>query len=370
MISHDILYRQSLNEFITNSRSVSFTMQSIFSCSRCLKSLEEAVARPSWTAFRSVPSCRVSSWTGAHRPSPQRHPRLRFGQQRTRMEGEGFIGWYQGQMIQDEIGRAPILRRPPPLPAPENRGPILQPYDLFHPFSDSPIPEIRRRAMFMKTRAYCPHPSHRQTRIPTSPHDPEARKAISGVEPPAHVRFECPDCGIPVSCSEEHWADDYENHLEICDTLRQINEDDHDIRSNRYYWEFEYPGPPIEEAQINMTNWDTYLYTGGYRAINEDRAMRQATKLLTYPMTIGSVIHELSPYSIKAGGRLTVEGLKSLTGMYVGCHTFKSLPFLSITLYSSSSCIRSWEKISPAAPNSAPCAGIYSRCPRRIFSPT
>lgn len=169
----------------------------------------------------------------------------------------------------------------------------------------------------MKTHAYCPHPTHRQTRIPTSPHDLEARKVKSGVDPPAYVSFECPDCGIPVSCSEDHWADDYESHMEICDTLRQINEDDHDLRSGRYFFEFQYPGPPIDEAVINMLNWDLYLYTAGYPAVNEDQSMRQLTKLLTYPMTIASVIHEQSPYSIKAGGRLTVEGLKSLTGKYL-----------------------------------------------------
>ena len=42
--------------------------------------------------------------------------------------------------------------------------------------------------------------------------------------------------------------------------------------------------------------------------------MRQVTKLLSYPVTIASVVHELSPYNIRKNGRLTVEGLKSLTG--------------------------------------------------------
>jgi splicing suppressor protein 51 len=151
--------------------------------------------------------------------------------------------------------------------------------------------------------------------VPTSPHDPESRK-IEGVsnEPPAHVSFECPDCGIATYCSEEHWADDFEAHLEICDTLRQINEDDHDLRSGRWFPEFEYPGPQIDEALVNMTNWDTFLYTRQFEAINHDRSMRQATKLLTYPVTIGSVLHELSPYTIRSGGRLTAEGLKSLSG--------------------------------------------------------
>jgi splicing suppressor protein 51 len=147
-----------------------------------------------------------------------------------------------------------------------------------------------------------------------NPDDPEARKSVKGPLPPAHVSFECPDCGIPVSCSEEHWADDYESHLEICDTLREINEDDHDLRSGRFFPEFEYPGDQIEEAMVNMTNWDTFLFSREFRAINDERSLRQATRLLTYPVTIGSVLHELSPYNIKKDGRLTVEGLKSLSG--------------------------------------------------------
>jgi mitochondrial splicing suppressor protein 51 len=156
--------------------------------------------------------------------------------------------------------------------------------------------------------------SHQQTRQPLHPDDPEAKKPRTGGLPPAHVRHECPDCGIPVYCSEDHLMDDYESHLQICDILRQINEDDHDLRSGREFPEFEYPEEGIEEALVNMTNWDTYLYTREYRAINDDRSLRQATKLLTYPMTIASVIHELSPYHIRSGGRLTPEGLRSMSG--------------------------------------------------------
>jgi mitochondrial splicing suppressor protein 51 len=189
--------------------------------------------------------------------------------------------------------------------------PLLLPNNLFHLFSSSPSLEIRRRAAFIKQNAYCPHPDHHQTRLTPNPDNPEARKAVT---PPAHVSFECPDCGIPVSCCEEHWADDYESHLEICDTLRQINEDDHDLRSGRFFPEFEYPGPQIEEAMVNMTNWDTFLYSREFNAINDERSLRQATRLLSYPVSIASVLHELSPYNIKVGGRLTVEGLKSLSG--------------------------------------------------------
>ncbi|KAL0259616.1 translational activator for mitochondrial COX1 [Diplodia seriata] len=201
-----------------------------------------------------------------------------------------------------------------PTTASQARNVLLKRNNLFHSFSNSPSPEIRRRAAFIKQHAYCPHHSHRQTRVVNDPEDPEAQKTVHGTLPPAHVRHECPDCGIPVSCSEEHFADDYERHLEICDTLREINEDDHDLRSGRFFPEFEYPGMQMEEALVNFTNWDTYLYSREHQAINDDRSLRQATRLLTYPVTIGSVLHELSPYNAKSGGRLTVEGLKSLSG--------------------------------------------------------
>ncbi|KAL3472413.1 Oxysterol-binding protein-domain-containing protein [Aspergillus californicus] len=198
---------------------------------------------------------------------------------------------------------------------------LLKPNNLFHKLSQSPSPAIRQRAAFIKQNAFCPHPSHQQTRIPVSPHDPESRKSHSGsILPPAHSHFECPDCGIPVYCSEEHWMDDFEAHLEVCETLKQINEDDHDLHSGRFFPEFTYPGLQDENFVINMTNWDTFLYTREFDAINDDRSMRQVTRMLTYPLTIGSVLHELSPYSIRSDSRLTAEGLKSVSALRYSLH--------------------------------------------------
>lgn len=190
----------------------------------------------------------------------------------------------------------------------------LAPDDLFHSFTSSPVPEFRRRAAFMRQHAYCPHPDHQHTRMPTVAPKVEDEAATAGEAPPAHVDFECPDCGVPVYCSKEHWMDDYENHLKVCDTLRQINEDDHDLRSGRVFQEAELPEHQLDDAMVNMTNWDTFMYTREFNAINSDQSMRQITRLLTYPITVGSVLHELSPYSLKAGERLTVEGLKSFSG--------------------------------------------------------
>lgn len=108
--------------------------------------------------------------------------------------------------------------------------------------------------------------------------------------------------------------DDFEAHLEVCETIREINEDDHDLRSGRFFYEFDYPGIQNDDYVVNMTNWDTLMYTREFHAVNDDRSMRQVTRMLTYPVTIASVLHELSPYGIRKGERLTTEGLKSLSG--------------------------------------------------------
>ncbi|KAJ5481013.1 hypothetical protein N7539_006907 [Penicillium diatomitis] len=204
---------------------------------------------------------------------------------------------------------------------------LLKPNNLFHSFTNSPSPAIRQRAAFIKQNAFCPHPSHQQTRAPSSPHDPEARKTSptdASSQPPAHSHFECPDCGVPIYCSEGHWMDDFEAHLEVCETIRQINEDDHDLHSGRFFPEFSYPGVQDDNYVINMTNWDTYMYTREFEAVNSDRSMRQVTRMLTYPQTIASVLHELSPYSVRGRNRLTAEGLKSMSALRYSLHPPKT----------------------------------------------
>ncbi len=289
-------------------------MQPGYTCQKCLRSLRPATksgvhfSRPFSSRRACLPEQKaapIRQSTAPARFSVQILPRRAASSATAR-----------GQIPRNEPTELP----PPtglstaPIPEASDR-PLLKANNLFHPFSKSPSPEIRQRAAFLKRHASCPHPSHHQTRLPNAPGDPEARKSVCSTSlPPAHVNFECPDCGIPVYCTENHWADDYESHLEVCDILHEINEDDHDLRSGRFFPEFEYPGPQMEEALVNMTNWDTFLYSREFRAINEARSLRQATRLLTYPVTIGSVLHELSPYNIRRGGRLTAEGLKSLTG--------------------------------------------------------
>jgi hypothetical protein len=215
-----------------------------------------------------------------------------------------------------------------PIGKPKAGGPnspqvLLEPDDLFHHLSKSPIPNMRERGAYMRAHAYCSHPSHSRHRELTSKADPETRKPISGGLPPAHVSFECPHCGIPVSCSEEHWADDYVEHMHYCDILREANEDDHDLRSGRnFVKDFYLPIPDFEECLTNFTNWDTFFYTRSFDCINNDRSIRHLTKMLSYPITIASVVHELSPYNIKKGGRMTPEGLRSFTGTPILSRSF------------------------------------------------
>lgn len=294
-------------------------MQSTFTCQRCLISLRKSLDRTSSLTSYGTPSRRWNCT--AVNQDARRTWQIQSPMKQPQRRSAASLGALEKDSSNDPNSKALILRPTPPSPKfnkPSSRHPtevLIQPDDLFHSMSNSPVPEMRRRAAFIKAHAYCAHPSHQQVGVPIAAPKPEVAEANSApMLPPAHVRFECPDCGTPVYCSEEHWADDYENHMKICDTLREINEDDHDLRSGREFDEFEYPDLPLPQALVNMTNWDTYLYTREYKALNELRSLRAVTRLMTYPMTIASILHELSPYNVKRGGRLTVEGLRSFSG--------------------------------------------------------
>lgn len=270
-------------------------MRASQSCTRCLTRLRprlrpsERLLRPSFSIPRTISTLRTTT-----KPQWQNGPSSSLQSKRS------FLSVFGGK----KEGAAA-----PPLPsevASTSDHPIyehdesssrvlLQPNNLFHIMEKSPSPSMRERAAAIKRTAYCPHPEHLQANSPQ------------------HVKYTCDACGVPTYCSEEHWAADYENHLLICDALKEANEDDHDLRSGRFFPEFEYPGGQMDEALINFTNWDTFLYTRDFRAINDPRSLRQVTKLLTYPITIASFLHELSPYSLR--NRLTLEGLKSLSGI-------------------------------------------------------
>jgi splicing suppressor protein 51 len=114
------------------------------------------------------------------------------------------------------------------------KGPILDQDNLFHPLSSSPFPDLRARAQSIKQSSRCPVcTSHAHTFSEGRRPDP--------LQEPKPVAFDCPDCGHPTHCSQEHWREDTE-HRKYCSKLREVNEDDHDLRSGRRMLEYELPG--------------------------------------------------------------------------------------------------------------------------------
>jgi len=120
--------------------------------------------------------------------------------------------------------------RSPPRETGETNTPILTEDNLFHPFSISPFPAVRARGDAIKSLAPCPVCSSSSNHSHT---DAEGKSQT--------VKFECPGCGWPTHCSEEHWKED-KDHVRYCSRLREANEDEHDLRSGRRMREFELPG--------------------------------------------------------------------------------------------------------------------------------
>ncbi len=185
------------------------------------------------------------------------------------------------------------------IPSRAAKKPILAQDDLFHPFSKSPIPSIRARGERIRSLAPCP-------------------VSMSKYKVRRLVNFECPDCGWPTHYSEKEWAEDTE-HGKYVARLRESNEDEHDLRSGREMSEFKLPGPQGFEETINMSNWDVFFYTRNFNSIESDRSRRHVSKLLTFPTTMGAVIHENSPYT-KKSRRLTHEGLRSMIALRQTLH--------------------------------------------------
>lgn len=104
--------------------------------------------------------------------------------------------------------------------------PIPPESDAVYPLSQSPHQDVRARGQRIQELAPCPVClAHRQRK---------------------HAAFECPDCGFPSHCSEDHWAQDAE-HAKYCDRLREANQDEHDLRSGRKITEFEFNGAPFSD---------------------------------------------------------------------------------------------------------------------------
>lgn len=159
------------------------------------------------------------------------------------------------------------------------------------------------------------------------------------------MKFECPDCGWPTHYSEKDWREDTE-HGKYVHRLREANEDEHDLRSGREITEFKLPGessdgqsvkavpagaegmtdrrpllsvlpactgPQGFEESLNLSSWDVFFYTRNFPSIETERSRRHVSKLLSFPTSMGAVLHEHSPYTTR-NRRMTREGLRSFLG--------------------------------------------------------
>lgn len=161
----------------------------------------------------------------------------------------------------------------------------------FHNWDESPYEDIRTRAAFIRTRALCP----------------VTKKSVN---------FVCPYSGIPTHHSEEAWENDEEYHTKKkYELLKKVNLYEHDLRSGRKFDEFVFPGEQAQDFTTNMSSWDSFFYTRDFNPMNTEFNLAAASKVLTYPITIGSVLHKLSPYGMDRGSAVTLEGLRSLSAL-------------------------------------------------------
>ncbi|KAI8871738.1 hypothetical protein GQ42DRAFT_90133 [Ramicandelaber brevisporus] len=231
---------------------------------------------------------------------------LKSKEQQQHQQSEQSGGFFGGSR-----GKSPASA---PVTADANSSQRLGADNLFHKLSESPIREIRERGKLIAQHNPCPvgHESHSHDHQHL---DTDGNPTAVNVNKQP-LAFECPDCGYPTHCSEEHYLQDRDNHREsgTCRRLREANTDEHDLRSGRVMAEFEFPAAQHPDYTVNLSSWQPFMFTRGFRNADSPRSLRHVSKLLTYPITIGAVLHALSPFTT-SNGRLTVEGSRSLAAL-------------------------------------------------------
>lgn len=155
-------------------------------------------------------------------------------------------------------------------------------------WDESPYEDIRERAALIRAKALCP-----------VTHKP--------------VNFVCPYSGIPTHHSKEAWEQDKEYHeLKKYEKLKKVNLYEHDLRSGRQFTEFVFPKAQERDFLVNLSNWDSFFYTRDFPPMNDEFNMAAATKVMTYPTTISSLLFKHTPFLLEPKGPLTLEGAKSL----------------------------------------------------------
>ncbi|EGV66844.1 translational activator for mitochondrial COX1 [Yamadazyma tenuis] len=163
--------------------------------------------------------------------------------------------------------------------------------EKIYPWDESPYEDLRTRAAYIRSTALCP--------VTEKP-----------------VDYVCPISGIPTHHDHQAWANDTEYHSkEKYELLKKVNLYEHDLRSGRVFDEFVFPGAQEHDFMTSLSNWDSFFYTRDFNPMNTEFNMAAATKVLTYPITIASVLHRLTPYFLQPKGPLSLEGLKSVAAL-------------------------------------------------------
>ncbi|ODQ81409.1 hypothetical protein BABINDRAFT_106955 [Babjeviella inositovora NRRL Y-12698] len=188
-----------------------------------------------------------------------------------------FFGFFKAKPDANDKGDLTV-----PVPTEENR---------FYPWDLSPCADLRTRAASIRARAKCP--------VTSKP-----------------INYACPYSGIPTHHSREAWEKDTAYHAtKKYETLRKVNVFEHDIRSGREFPEFDFPNEQDPDRRVNFINWDMFFYTRGFFSMDTEFQRATSTKMLSYPLTIGSVLNQYTPYALEPKGPVTLEGLKSLAAL-------------------------------------------------------
>lgn len=161
----------------------------------------------------------------------------------------------------------------------------------FYNWDDSPYEDIRIRSALIKTNALC-----RVTKKP--------------------INFICPLSGIPTHHSKDAWEKDTNYHKnKTYKYLKEVNIFEHIFRSRSSFNEFVFPKEQLENHLVSFSNWDSFFYTRNFKPMEEDFSMALVTKMLTFPITIASLLHKMNPYMDAKKSPFTYEGLKSLAAL-------------------------------------------------------
>lgn len=161
----------------------------------------------------------------------------------------------------------------------------------FHPWDSSPSEDLRHRAATIRALAKCPV-THKE------------------------INYTCPLSGIPTHHSREAWEADTAYHQsKKYDILKKVNIYEHDLRSGRDFPEFDFPAEQTRDAEFNLDSWDLFFYTREFYSMDTEFQLAASTKMLSYPVTMASLMHQFSPYQMVPDGPVTLEGLKSLAAL-------------------------------------------------------